>query len=101
MRKRVITQLPRCLGEQCRSVRLRHSRRRIFAGARALEGITAGLNLTVQVARLSAGAAQLVKLIVEGLKLAVGDAPVLHGKVLGDLLAVALLVMALGQEVRR
>ena len=102
MRERMAPELGCRLAEQGRPIGLRHRRRRVFVRARALERIAAGLDLAVQIARLAAGAAQLVELIVEGLELVVGDAPVLHRQlVVGDrLLPVALLVVAPGQEIR-
>ena len=89
------------LAEQGRPIGLRHRRRGIFVRASALEGIAAGLNLALQIARFAAGPAYFVELIIVGLELVISDAPILHGEiVVGDrLLAVALLVVALGEKV--
>ena len=80
---------------------LNHRRRRIFARPRAFERISAGLDFAVQIARLAAGPAQLVELIVVRFELVVSDAPVLNGEIVvrNGLLAVTLLVVAFGQEV--
>src|ERR1700754_3389587 len=102
MGKRMPPKFRRRLAEQGRSIGLRHWRGGIFRGAGTLERVAAWLDLAVQVAGLAAGTAQHVEAVVVGFELFVGYAPILHGEVVvGDgLLAVALLVVALGQEVR-
>jgi len=51
----------------------------------------------------AARAAQLVELIIERFELVIGDTPILNGEIVvrDRLLAVALLVVAFGEEIRR
>ena len=64
MREWMVPELGRRLGEQRRRVGLAIGGVGIFARARPLERIAAGLDLALQVAGLAAGAAQLVELVV-------------------------------------
>src|SRR5471030_1939166 len=103
MRERMAPQLGCRLAEKRWCVGLDHRRRRVFARPGAFEGIAARLDDPFSIARLAAGAAQLVALIIKRFQFGIGGTPVLNGDVMaGDrLLTVALLVMTLGNEVGR
>ena len=82
LRKRLVAELLRGLGEQRVAVALLLRRRRIGPRARALERIAAVLDLAVEIAGRARGAAQILELIVMRLEIVVGDAPILDGHVL-------------------
>src|SRR5262249_57495785 len=90
----------RWVGEQGGVVRLLHRRGRIFARTRALERISARLDLALEVARLAARPAQIFEAVVMRLELLVGCAPILDGQLgIDKVLAIALLEMRLVDEV--
>ncbi len=92
-RERMIAEVVRGLAEHHARENLGERRQRIFAGARRLEGIAAGLDRAAQIAGLSGDRRGVLELVVIGLELVIGDAPVLDRHVLGnEALAVALLV---------
>ena len=75
-------------------------RQRIVALARTFERVAARLDRACEIARLARDAAQVLELVVVGLELLVGDAPVLDRHVGRDeALAVALRVVAADHEV--
>ena len=89
----MVAELARRLAEHLARENLGERRQRIFAGARRLEGIAARLDLAAQIAGLAGDRRRVFELVVIGLELVIGDAPVLDRHVLGnEALAVALLV---------
>src|SRR6185312_17390842 len=91
LREGRIAQLARGGGEEGRGIGLPLRRRRIVAGARAFEGISARLLFAADIAGLAGGAAEIFELVVIGLHLLIGDAPILDRHILGEeFLAVAL-----------
>ena len=92
-REGMVTKLARGIAEHLAGEYLGERRQRIFAGARRLEGVAAGLNHAAQIAGLAGNRCGVFELVVIGLELVIGDAPVLDRHVLGnEALAVALLV---------
>src|SRR5262249_17784836 len=92
LRKRMISETFRPFPEQRAVVRLLHRRGRIFARTRALERISARLDLALEVARLAARPAQIFEAVVMRLELLVGCAPILDGQLgIDKVLAIALL----------
>src|SRR6516225_12133809 len=88
---RLVTHRRRSLREQRRSVGLLLRRRRIFACAGTLEGITTRLDLALDVASLARCATEILKLVAMGLELVIGAAPVLDRHVRGqEFFAIAL-----------
>src|SRR6185312_909829 len=77
-RKRFKTDLLCRLVEEHGRVAAFERRQRICASSRSLERVAAGLYLALEVASLSGNSAEILELVVVGLKLLVGDAPVLN-----------------------
>src|SRR6185437_2600002 len=100
-REWLVTELLRRLGEQGWSIGHVQRRVGIVAAARALERIAAGLLLPFQIAGLAGDAAEILEAIVVRLQLVVGYAPILDRHVVVRQLAVALNVVAAGEEVTR
>ena len=91
LRERVQAEVLARLGEHLAVRRHVQGGVRVRPAARALERVAARDDLPVQVARLAGGADVVLERVVVRLELVVGDAPVLDGAALGDLLlAVAL-----------
>ena len=80
--ERHVTQRARRLGEQGALIRAPRRRVRILARARPFVRIAAGLDLALQVAGLAADAEDFLELVVVGLDIVPGDAPVLQIAVL-------------------
>src|SRR4030088_119829 len=101
--KRLVAQILASPLEERRCVRNLIRWLRVLVRTLSLEGIAASLNLTAQVARLARGTKRLVELVVVGLELIIGHAPVLDGGILRqDPRAVALYqVAAVLEEVRQ
>src|SRR5262245_35501738 len=92
-RERVIAKVARGLVEHLAAQNRRQRRQRIVACPRRFERIPAGLDLALDVAGFAGDRGGMLELVVVGLELVVGDAPVLDRHVRGDeILAVALLV---------
>src|SRR5690242_21654855 len=90
------------IGEQRRAIDHVHRWIWILARARSFERIAAFLDCSFEVAGLAGDAAEIFELVVVGLELVVGDAPILNGHVGGERSrAIALDVVALGNEIRR
>src|SRR5262245_43308848 len=92
-RERMIAEVARGLVEHLAAQDRREWRQRIFACAWRFERIAAGLNLALDVAGLAGDRRRVLELVVIGLELVVGDAPVLDRHVSrNEVLAVTLLV---------
>src|SRR5437870_2356991 len=92
----------RSLREQLLRIALLHRRGRIFAGARALERIASGLDLSLDVAGLAGNTRDIFELIIERLELVIAHRPILDLIVRGhDALAVALDHVAADAEIVR
>ena len=84
LRKRLVAELARRLRKQRCAERLLLGRIRIGPRARSFEGIAAVDDLALEVAGLSASAAEIFEAVVIRLELVIGDAPVLDRHVLGQ-----------------
>src|SRR6202034_1363811 len=83
-RERMIAGIARRTAEHLAREDRRQRRQRIVAGAGRLERVAAGLDLAADIAGLARDRGGTVKLVVIGLELGVGDAPVLDRHVLGN-----------------
>src|ERR1700733_5632836 len=93
-RERVIAGIARGIGEHFAGENRRQRRQRIVAGAGRLERFAAGLDLPADIAGLAGDRRGIFELVVIGLELGVGDAPVLDRHVVrNEFLAVAFLVI--------
>src|SRR5713101_9806888 len=100
--ERLVAERLRCFGEQRAGVGCLHRRVRVLACARALERIAAGDDLALDVARLAGDAVEVFESVEMRFQLIVGDAPVLQGAVLCDLvLSIAREGAALRLEIPR
>jgi hypothetical protein len=97
----MITQVGHRFPEQRAIILFLQGRGGVFARPRRFEGIAARLNFSFDVARLAAGSAQVLELVIIGFELLVSDPPILdrHTKSIDELLAVPLLHRRLQHKV--